>query len=177
MAYDFSQFKKRQLAIVDWLTKEYSNIRTGRATPIILDQVTVESYGSRLPLKHLAAITIEDSRTLRVSPWDKKEIKNLETAISAANLGLSVVADGEGLRVIFPELTGERREQFVRLVKDKLEEARVSLRKEREKVLSEINVLPDDQKFKAREELQRLVDAGNQDFAGLAEKKEQELRS
>lgn len=177
MAYDFSNFKKRVLEINDWLMREYSGIRTGRATPLILDNVVVDSYGSKVPVKHVAAINIEDPRTLRITPWDKSQTKALETGIMAANLGLSVIADGEGLRLAFPELTGERREQFVKLVKEKMEEARVSLRKEREKVLSDLNSLSDDEKFKAREELQKLVDKGNADFEVIADKKEVELRS
>ncbi|MBP9855777.1 MAG: ribosome recycling factor [Candidatus Pacebacteria bacterium] len=177
MAYDFSIFKKRVLEINDWLLREYSSIRTGRATPLILDNVVVDSYGSKVPVKHVAAINIEDPRTLRITPWDKSQTRALETGIMNANLGLSVIADGEGLRLVFPELTGERREQFVKLVKEKMEEARVSLRKEREKVLSDLNSLSDDEKFKAREELQKLVDKGNADFLTIAEKKEVELRS
>lgn len=177
MSYDLSTFKQRAAEVSEWLTREYSNIRTGRATPAILDAVQVESYGSKVPVKHVANISLEDARTLRVVPWDKNQTKALESGVMAANLGLSVVADGEGLRVIFPELTGERREQFVKLVKEKMEEARVSLRKEREKVLSEINNLPEDEKFRGREELQKLVDEWNDKFAQLAEKKEVELRS
>ena len=177
MAYDFNPFKLRAQEVIEWLTKEYSSIRTGRATPLILDNVSVESYGSRVPVKHIASVSIEDPRTLRVIPWDKSQTKGLESALSAANLGLSVVADGEGLRLVFPELTGERREQFVKLVKAKLEEARVSLRKEREKVLSDLNTLSEDEKFKAREELQKQVDSFNEQFEALADKKEVELRS
>lgn len=177
MAYDFNPFKQRAQEISEWLSKEYSGIRTGRATPAILDSVTVESYGSRVPVKHIASVSIEDPRTLRVIPWDKSQTKALETGLSAANIGLSVVADGEGLRLVFPELTGERREQFVKIVKAKLEEARVSLRKEREKVLSDLNTLSEDEKFKAREELQKQVDNFNEQFEALADKKEVELRS
>lgn len=177
MAYDFTTFKQRAQEINEWLAREYSNIRTGRATPAILDSVQVESYGSKVPVKHVANINLEDARTLRVLPWDKGQTKALESGILAANLGLSVVADGEGLRVIFPELTGERREQFIKLVKEKLEDARVSLRKEREKVLGDLNNLSDDEKFRGREELQKLVDDCNDKFAALAEKKEVELRS
>ena len=114
---------------------------------------------------------------MRVVPWDKNQTKALESGVMAANLGLSVVADGEGLRVIFPELTGERREQFIKVVKEKMEEARVSLRKEREKVLSEINNLPEDDKFRTREQLQKLVDGWNDKFLIWAEKKESELRT
>jgi ribosome recycling factor len=179
MSYNFSSFHQRQAEIKDWLAREYQSIRTGRAVPAILDQVMVENYGAKVPLKHVASIKIEDPRTLRLAPWDRSQIKNIEIGLSAANLGLSVVVDGEGLRVIFPELTGERREQFIKLVKEKLEDARVSLRQERERVLADIKngSLTEDEQFQARTELQKLVTAGNDDLQALAVKKEAELRS
>ena len=183
MAYSFTDFKDRAGEVINWLTREFTGIRTGRATLAVLDQVSVEVYGSRQPIKHIANLGIEDSRTIRLVPWDKSQTKAIESALSSANIGLSVVADGEGLRIIFPELTSERREQFIKVVKAKLEEARVSLRKEREKTLDDLNVkeksgeLNEDEKFRAREELQKLVDNYNDQLATLAEKKEVELRS
>ena len=183
MAYNFLQFKSRGEQVVEWLAREYSNIRTGRAAPIVLDQVQVEVYGARQPIKHVANINVENSRTLRVSPWDKSQIKALETAILSANLGLQAIVDGEGLRVVFPELTGERREQFIKIIKVKLEEAKVSLRKEREKTWNDIVAkeengdITEDEKFRAKEDLQKGVDAINGKLETLAEKKEVELRS
>lgn len=165
------------------MTREYSNIRTGRATPIVLDQIQVEVYGARQPIKHVANIGVEDSRTLRVSPWDKSQIKSVETAILSANLGLQAVVDGEGLRVIFPELTGERREQFIKIIKTKLEEAKVSLRKEREKTWNDIvtkesnSEITEDEKFRAKDDLQKEVDLINKKLEDSAAKKETELRS
>lgn len=183
MAYNFSQFRKRAEEVIVWLGREYAGIRTGRATPAVLDQVQVEVYGAKQPIKHVANIGVEDPRTLRVSPWDKSQIKSLETAILSANLGLQAIVDGDGLRVIFPELTGERREQFVKIVKAKLEEARVSLRQEREKTWNDISaqestsVISEDEKFRAKDELQKEVDAMNKKLEDLAIKKETELRT
>lgn len=183
MAYNFNQFKRHGEEVAEWLTREYSNIRTGRATPIVLDQIQVEVYGARQPIKHVANIGVEDSRTLRVSPWDKSQIKSVETAILSANLGLQAVVDGEGLRVIFPELTGERREQFIKIIKTKLEEAKVSLRKEREKTWNDIvtkesnSEITEDEKFRAKDDLQKEVDLINKKLEDSAAKKETELRS
>lgn len=174
---DFTPFKKRVLEIKDWLSKEYLGIRTGRATPALLDAVLIESYGARQPIKHVAQVSIEDAKTLRIVPWDKANTKAIETAIAAGNLGVSTAADSMGLRVIFPDLTEETRKKFAKLVRDKLEEARVSLKMEREKLMSSINALDEDSKFKSKEELQKLVDQAHLDFEELSKKKEQEVMS
>lgn len=181
MAYNFTSFKNRLTDIADWLSKEYLAVRTGRATPLLLDSVLVDTYGSRQPVKHIAAINIEDARTIRVTPWDKGQLKAIETAITAANLGVSLSPDSAGIRVIFPELTTERRTQLVKVVKDKLEEARISLRQEREEVWAKIQqeekagTLSEDDKFRAKDELQKLVDDGNAKFQELVDKKEKEI--
>lgn len=183
MAYNFSPFKDRAKGVSEWLVKELSGIRTGRATPAVLDGVQVESYGTRQPLKHVAAITIEDAKTLRVAPWDQSQIKAIESALAAANLGLSAATDSAGVRVIFPDLTAERRQMLIKIVKEKFEEARVSLRKEREKVWNEVvdlekaGKLSEDDKFRGKDELQKLVDEVNQHLEDIASKKEAELLS
>ena len=109
MTYDFSNFKKRTKEIDEHLKKEFAGIRTGRAAPAILDGVLVESYGAKLSIKELGSVTVEDAWTLKISPWDATQAKNIEKAITAANLGLSVSAGDGGVRVFFPELTAERR--------------------------------------------------------------------
>ncbi len=181
MTYNFSDFRSRVREIEEWLKKELSLLRTGRATSAILDSITVESYGSQSPIAHVGSIAMEDARTLRVSPWDKSQVKAIEGAIQKANLGLSVTTDENGVRVIFPELTGERRQQIIKLLKDKLEDARISLRKERESLLTEFKTkekegtLSEDEHFKAKEELQKIVDETNRRFEELAKQKEGEI--
>jgi ribosome recycling factor len=126
---------------------------------------------------------MEDARTLRVAPWDKSQIKAIEAAIQKANLGLSVTSDDGGLRVIFPELTGERRAQIIKLLGQKLEDARISLRKEREIVIDDFKKqekdgeMSEDEHFKGKEELQKLVDEANRKFDELAANKEKEINS
>lgn len=181
MAYDFSGFKTHIKEVEEWLKKEFSQLRTGRATSAILDSITIESYGSQSPIAHVGSISMEDARTLRIAPWDKSQVKAIEAAIQKANLGLSVTSDDGGLRVIFPELTGERRSQLVKLLKDKLEDGRISLRKERETLLTEWKKLEkdgemsEDEHFKAKEELQKHVDDANKRFDALAAQKEIEI--
>lgn len=183
MLYDFSSFRKGLAEVKDWLSKEYSGLRTGRATPLLLDGILVESYGSRVPLKQVGSISTEDARTLRVAPWDKGQIKAIETAIAAANLGVSTSPDGEGVRVIFPELTGERRRSLAKIVKEKMEDARVSLRQERERVWEDIQrqerdkKISEDDKFRYKDELQKLVDDSNKMLTDLAAKKAKEILS
>ena len=183
MSYNFSEFKTRTISIEEWLKKEFSLLRTGRATTAILDSISIESYGSQTPIAHVGSISMEDARTLRVAPWDKSQVKAIEGAIQKANIGLSVTSDENGLRVIFPELTGERRAQIIKLMKDKLEDARISLRKEREEVLNEFKRLEkdgemsEDEHRNGKDELQKYVDEANGKFDVLAKKKEEEISS
>lgn len=181
--YNFSNFKNELKKVEEWLSKEYSQIHTGRASPALLDSVMVESYGSNMPIKNVASVGIEDPKTLRVSPWDRSQIKEIERAIQAANLGLSVATDDAGIRVIFPMLTTERRETLVKALKQKFEEARISVKKEREAAWNDIQEkeraggMSEDEKFRAKDELQKLVDDTNNNFEIIFEKKEKEVMS
>lgn len=181
MAYDFKQFKTRVLEVTDWLQKEMMSIRTGRATPTLLDSIQVESYGSRVPLKQVGSINVEDPRTLRVTLWDKEQVRGVESAIAASNLGVSAIADGNSVRVVFPELTTEKRTILLKLAKDKVEEARISLRKERERVWSDIQdqertgQVSEDEKFRLKDELQKMIDAENKNLEEINKRKEGEI--
>jgi len=183
MAYNFTEFKKNIGEVTEWLTSELSQVRTGRATPMILDKVMVSSYGSFMPVKNVANVSSEDARTLKVTAWDTSLTPVIEKAIIEANLGLSVVSDGKALRVIFPELTGERRTQLIKLAKQKLEDARISVRKHREEVWSDIQKkekdgeMNEDEKFRAKDEMQKMVDDTNKIFEGMVEKKEVEIQN
>lgn len=183
MAYDFSAFKVRMGEIEEWLKKEFSLLRTGRATSAILDSISIDSYGSQTPIAHVGSVTMEDARTLRVSPWDKSQVKAIELAVQKADLGLSVSTDENGLRIIFPELTGDRRLQIIKLMKDKLEDARISIRKEREAIISDTKKqekdgeMSEDDVFRAKEELQKFVDQANNSLDAMASTKETEINS
>jgi len=183
MSYTISPFVARMGEIEEWLRTELSLLRTGRATVAILDSISVDSYGSRTPIAHVASINAEDPRTLRIAPWDKSQAKAIEEAIRKADLGLSVTVDDGGLRVIFPELTSERRAQIIKLLKSKLEDARVSVRKAREELVNEWKrmekdgELSEDEHFRAKEELQKEVDNANRRFDEMAAKKETDISS
>lgn len=181
MAYNFSLFEKNTQGIEDHLKQEFASIRTGRATPVILDAISAEAYGTRMALREIASITVEDPKTIRVTPWDSSIIKAIEKGVIDSNLGLSVSVDDRGLRVIFPELTSERRASLVKLLKQKHEEARISLRQERERVKNDIEAeekkggMGEDDKFRYLEELQKKVDTANERLDEIALKKEKEI--
>lgn len=181
MAYDFKPFEKKLVEIEERFVRELSGIRTGRATPAILDGIQVEVYGTRMAVNQLANISVEDSRTLRIAPWNTGDSKEIERAIAAQNLGLSVGADEKGVRVFFPELTSERREMLMKLAKEKLEETRKQLRLSRDEVQSDIEKREkakeygEDEKFRYKEEMQKKVDAAGKKFEEHLAKKEAEI--
>jgi ribosome recycling factor len=172
MAYNTQNFKAELKKVEEWLSKEYSQVHTGRATPIVLDSVMVESYGSHAPIKNVASITIEDPKTLRVAPWDKNQIKDIENAISAADLGLSIVSDSDGVRVIFPMLTTENRSKLVKILKEKLEDARISVRKERQGEMEKLADLSEDEVKRGKDDIQKAVDESNNNLEAIFAKKE-----
>lgn len=181
MTYDFKPFEKRIKEILDHAGKELSGVRTGRAAPAILDGVFVESYGTRMPINQVASVSVDDPRSLRIAPYDQSLAKEIEKAITVANLGVSVGSDERGVRVMFPELTGERRVQMVKLAKEKIEESRASLRKARDEVWQDIQkkekegTMTEDEKFRFKDEMEKRVKAAGVEFDGLLERKEKEI--
>jgi ribosome recycling factor len=149
---------------------------------MLLDGVRVESYGSYMPINQVGSVNIEDARTLRISVWDKQTVSAIEKAIQDANLGISTVADSDGVRVIFPELTSERRVQLLKLAKAKLEDARISVRAVRDEVMKVIDKqqkdgdISEDDKFTQKEAIQTKVDATNRALETLFIQKEAELQ-
>ncbi len=163
------------------LHSELMSIQTGRATSLVLDNVLVEAYGSKMHISHLASIGTEDSKTLRIIPFDKSVSKDIEKAINDANLGLSVAADSDGLRVIFPLLTTERRTQYVKLAKEKYEDAKVKIKLIREDSKKEIEAsaklgeFGEDEKRRLLDNLQDKVDKANAESENYFNKKESEI--
>jgi ribosome recycling factor len=149
---------------------------------MLLDNVKVESYGSYMPINQVGSVNIEDARTLRISVWDKSAVSAIEKAIREADLGISTVSDSDGVRVIFPELTSERRVQLMKLAKTKLEDARISVRGVRDEVMKAIDKLQkdgeigEDEKFTQKEKVQSQVDATNKSLEALFTQKEAELQ-
>jgi ribosome recycling factor len=177
--YNLDSFKTEAKGVEEWLGKEYSQLHTGRANPALLDGVFVEVYGAMGPLKNSASISIEDPKTLRVIPWDKSLNKVIEKALHEANLGFSIAVDDAGVRVIIPALTTETRTKLVKIAKERMEDARITIRKVREAMLSELKDqdLPEDTFIRAKEEVQKLVDTANATLEALFTRKETDILS
>lgn len=181
MAYDFTPLKAQLKETEEWLAREFSGIRTGRASTALLDGVKPEAYGARTPLAQLGSVSVEDARTLRIIPWDKTVTKSIEKAITEMDLGVGVSTDEAGLRVSFPELTAERRTMLMKLAGDKCEQARVTLRGHRTDALKGIEAaekeggMGEDEMKRLKEEVQKLIDAGSSALDALFEKKKTEI--
>jgi ribosome recycling factor len=163
------------------LQRELSGVRTGRATPALLDSVRVDAYGSRSKLPEIASVTVEDARTIRISPWDKSLSKAIEKAIGEADLGISVVVDDTGMRVIFPDLTAERRTLLSKIAGDKLEQSKITLRGHRAEAIKDIEAsekeggMGKDEVVRLKEEVQKLIDSGTTTLEAMGKKKNEEI--
>jgi len=179
--YDFGELKNKITETEEWLVKEFSSVRTGRATASLLDSVRVDSYGSKVPVNQVGNVMMEDARTIRITPWDSSQLPAIETAITQANLGVSVAVDDKGARIIFPALTEETRGNILKIAKAKLEDARVSLRGSRDDVWGDLQSkekageIGEDVKFTAKEEMEKLVKEANTKFDELYASKEKEI--
>jgi ribosome recycling factor len=179
--YNFNEFKKQLAGAEEWLRREFQQIRTGQASPAVLDSVKVDVYGSLLGIKELASVVIEGARTLRISPWEKSQVKEIEKAIAVANLGVSTVVDDQGVRVNFPELTADRRKEIARAAKEKMEDAKKQVRLHRDAVIKDLQTkekaggMGEDDSFRLKNEAQKMVDEANKKLEELYVKKEKEL--
>ena len=181
MTYDFSKLKTNIKETEEWLVRELSGVRTGRATPTLLDGVKPEAYGTRTPLQEIASVSVEDARTLRIIPWDRELMKAIEKGITDADLGVGVSTDDQGLRVSFPELTSERRVQLSKIAGDKTEQAKVTLRSHRTDALKALDAtekeggMGKDEVARLKAEVQKYIDEGNDSLAKILERKETEI--
>ncbi len=168
-------------AAVDHTRGEFGKIRTGRANPGLITDLPVDYYGSPTPLQQVAGVSVPEPRMLLVSPYDQQALKNIERAISQADLGLNPSNDGKVIRVVFPELTEERRKEFVRLARERAEEGRISVRNIRRSVKAEIGKLADnseiteDDERRADKALQDITDKYVHEIDTLLSHKEKEL--
>lgn len=166
---------------VEHFREEAGSLRTGRANPSLVENLLVEYYNTKTPLKQMASITVPESRQIVISPWDKGVLSQVEATIRESDLGLNPVNDGSVIRVNLPMLTEERRKELVRTLNARAEEARISVRTSREEVWKEIQeaekegLIGEDDRFRGRDELQKVVDEYNQEVEQIREKKEKEI--
>ena len=164
MSVDFTEYGKRMGKALDHLAEEFGAVRAGRANAKVLDRITVEYYGSETPLNGVATISSPDARTLVIQPWDTTLLKEIQKAIQASDLGINPQNDGKVIRLVFPQLTEERRKDLTKQVKKYAEDAKVAMRNIRrdgmdyiKKLKKNSEITEDDQK-KAEKDLQDLLD-------------------
>ena len=164
MAVDFKEYARRMDKALDHLDEEFGAVRAGRANAKVLDRITVEYYGSETPLNGVATISSPDARTLVISPWDTKLLKDIQKAIQTSDLGINPQNDGRVIRLTFPMLTEDRRKELVKQVKKYAEDAKVAMRNIRRdgmdyvKKLKKNNEITEDDQKKAEKDLQDLLD-------------------
>ena len=166
---------------IDHLKNEISVLRTGRATPALVEDIIVEAYGIKQQLKAVASISVADAKTLNIDPWDKGLTQAVEEAIRKSDIGINPVNDGTLIRLPLPELTAERRADLIKILHKKLEEARISVRKIREDIRDEIDKkekskeISEDEKYDFQDELDEVVQKYNKKIKKVGEDKEVEI--
>ena len=168
---------------IEALKHEFSKIRTGRAHPSLLDQITVSYYGNESPLSQVANIAVEDARTLSITPWEKNMVQAIEKAILKSDLGLNPATNGMVIRIPLPSLTEERRRNLVKVVKNEAENGRVAIRNIRRDANAEIKealkekLISEDEAHGAEEKIQKITDQYVKEVEKLLEAKEADLLS
>ena len=172
---------QRMVKSVETAQHEFSTVRTGRASPSLLDRVTVDYYGAMTPLNQLATVSAPEARLLTVTPYDKSSIKAVEKAINESDVGLTPSNDGNVVRLVVPELTEERRRELVKTVRNLAEEGRIAIRNVRRDTMQHLRELKNegeassDDEHRAEVELQKLTDGRVGDLDAVLKAKEEEI--
>ncbi len=172
-----SEFDK----IIDFFKKDITNVKVGRANPAILDGVLVEAYGVKNPINAVANISISDSRSIVLIPWDKGVAKSIEKAVVDSNLGVGVVNEGDKIRINIPQMTQENRLESVKKLNEKQEKAKISARQLRDEIKTSIETafsskeIGEDDKFRFVKELDEEISKLNDEIKGIRDRKEKEV--
>ena len=179
--FEIKKFESRMEKCIENLLKEFTLIRVGRANPAILNKIRVEYYGSLTPIEQIAAVSVSEARVLVINPWDASSLSLIEKAIQQSDIGINPINDGKVLRLVFPQLTQEGRQQIVKELHKLKENAKVTVRNIRKDALDEVKMLKkdkilneDDVKVKEKE-IKKLVDSYNDKIDAALEKKEKEV--
>ena len=179
-----SLFKPEFEKAISFLAKDLSSLNTGRANPASIEHVNIMAYGNTtMKLREVASINVPEARVLVVSPWDKTIVKDVAKSLMEANLGFQVINEADKVRLVVPQLTEESRKKYLKLLSEKLEKARVSVRQVREKVREKINAMSEskeiseDEKFKLLKELDTATGGYIKEIDGIGTKKSEELTS
>ena len=183
MSVDFTEYSRRMGKALDHLADEFGAVRAGRANAKVLDRITVEYYGSETPLNGVATISTPDARTLVIQPWDSGLLKEIQKAIQVSDLGINPQNDGKVIRLVFPQLTEERRKELTKQVKKYAEDAKVAMRNIRRdamdyiKKLKKDSAITEDDQKKAEKDLQDILDKFIKKADEALAAKEKELMS
>jgi ribosome recycling factor len=175
------EHKEQFTAVIDFLKSDIATLRTGRASSAMLESITVEAYGSRQGIKAVASVSIADAKTIVLEPWDKSLMGAIEKGVRDSGLGINPINDGKVIRLILPDLTSERRQELVKVLHQKLEQARISLRKVREEVREVIlqeekkKSISEDEKFRFQDDLEKMVREFNDEIKKVGEAKEKDI--
>lgn len=183
MSVDFTEFSRKMDRTLEHLGEDFDAVRAGRANAKVLDRISVEYYGSETPLNGVATISSPDARTLVITPWDTKLLKEIQKAIQMSDLGINPQNDGRVIRLIFPKLTEERRKELSKQVKKYAEDAKVAMRNIRRdgmdyvKKLKKNNEITEDDQKKAEKDLQDMLDKYIKKVDAALAAKDKELMS
>lgn len=167
--------------VINFLERELQRIRTGRATPSLVEEVMVDCFGQKFRLSQLAAISVPESKQILIQPWDKSYIKGIVSALEKTGTGANPIVDKDVIRINLPPLSEEYRKNLLRLIADKQEETRRTIRHWREEAWEEIQEksktgeIREDDKFRAKDELQELIDEYNEKIEKIGERKKKEI--
>ncbi|MBU6447807.1 ribosome recycling factor [Patescibacteria group bacterium] len=166
---------------IEHFKQELSGLRTGRASAALVEGIIVDSYGSKMPISHIASISIPDAKTIAIQPWDKSNIGPIEKAIQASNIGLNPVNDGNLVRLNIPPMTEERRKEMVKVLGQITEQARIAVRGVREEFIRDLKKQQEDNKITEddaegqKKDLQEVVDKYNENIKEISAAKEKEI--
>jgi ribosome recycling factor len=175
--FDVELFEVQMQDALEAMGREFGRVRSGRASPGLVDKVPVEAYGSEMPMDQVATISVPEARTIVIQPFDKGNLSNIERAIHKANLGVTPNNDGHVVRLNLPALTEERRREYVKVVKAKAEEAKISIRQARRDGLEDLKKaeFPEDHEKRIEDEIQKLTDKYTDKIDAATKAKEKEL--
>ena len=181
MSTDYTEFESKMKKTASVLTEQYDSVRAGKANPAVLDRITVDYYGSPTPIQQIASVSTPDARSLLIQPWDGSLLKAIEKAIQTSDLGINPQNDGRSIRLVFPQLTEERRRDLAKQVKKYAEDAKVAVRNirrdamDKAKVMKKAGELTEDTQKTMEEDVQKLTDKYIKNIDAAVEEKQKEI--
>jgi ribosome recycling factor len=178
---DISEGQKKLQKVISRLEDDLAKIRTGRASSDMVENVKVEVYDSKMPIEHMATISIPDARTIVIKPWDKDNVESIEKALLKSDVGLTPVVDGNIVRLTIPSLTKERRKEFVKDMKDRVEQAKIAVRSVRHEMMDGVEEMgegggvSEDFIRRKKDEVEEKVSEAIDEIEDIGDKKEEEL--